>query len=422
MKDSIKSIKIAKGVSLKLFQTKSFKTAQASISMAMPLNDGKNAARALLIYLLARTNRDYPTIKEMGTRLNMLYGSSISPSVIKSGETQIIRLSLECIDDKFALGNGSIIYDSLSLMLDMLFKPNLDGKKFRDEDVKREKRLMVQRILSLNDDKIAYAANRLIEEMCKDEVYSVKKYGTVEEVEALTGEDIFSAFMQVLLEAPIQINVVGNFDEEKITELIKERFAVAERNNVAELHTEFLSEAYEERTVREAQELNQCKLVMGFRAGMTYDLDNYPAVKLMTDILGGGTYSKLFMNVREKLSLCYYCSCFLDRNKGIILVQSGVEKNRIDQTVKAIRNELEQIVLGNFDDEVIRSAKLSLSDSLDGVFDSPEGIDGWYSSQQTSSTVKTPSQVKEEINAVTKEEIMTAASFVTLDTIYILEN
>lgn len=422
MENNIKNIKIAKGVSLNLFKTDSFKTAQASISIAMPLGDGKNAARALLIYLLAKTNRDYPTIKEMGTKLNMLYGTSISPLVIKSGETQIIRLSLECIDDKFALESQSIIYDSLSLMLDMLFKPRLDGKKFCDEDVKREKRLMVQRILSINDDKIAYAANRLIEEMCKDELYSVKKYGTVEEVEALTGEDVFSAFMQILLEAPIQINVVGNFDEESITGLIEERFSVVQRKNVAELHTEMLSEAYSEKTVRETQELNQCKLVMGFRAGMTYDLDNYAAVKLMTDILGGGTYSKLFMNVREKMSLCYYCSCFLDRNKGIILVQSGVEKDKIEQAVEAIKNELLQMVLGNFDEDVIKSAKLSLSDSLDGVFDSPDGIDGWYASQQTSSTVKTPGQVKDEINAVTKEEIMTAASFVTLDTIYILEN
>ncbi len=422
MENNIKSIKIAKGVNLCLFKTDAFKTAQASISLAMPLGDGQNAARAILIYLLTKTNRDYPTIKEMGTKLNMLYGASIAPSVIKSGETQIIRLSLECIDDKFALESQSIIYDSLTLMLDMLFKPKLDGKKFCDEDVKREKRLMVQRILGINDDKIAYAANRLVEEMCKDEIYSVKKYGTVEEVKALTGEDIFSAFMQVLLKAPVQINVVGNFDEDSIVNLVKERFSVAQRQNIAELHTEMLSEAYDEKTVRETQDINQCKLVMGFRAGMTYDLDNYPAVKLMTDILGGDTYSKLFMNVREKMSLCYYCSCFLDRNKGIIFVQSGVEKDKTDQAVNAIRNELQQMVIGNFDDEVIASAKLSLSNSLDGVYDSPDGIDNWYASQQTSSTVKTPVQVKNEINAVTKEEIMTAASFVTLDTIYILEN
>lgn len=422
MENYMKNINIAKGVSLCLFKTDAFKTAQASISLAMPLGDGRNAARALLIYLLSRTNRDYPTIKEMGTKLNTLYGAVVAPSVIKSGETQVIRLSLECIDDKFALESRSIIHDSLTLMLDMLFKPKLDGKKFCDDDVKREKRLMVQRVLSLNDDKIAYAANRLIEEMCKDELYSVKKYGTVEEIEALTGEEIFSAFMQVLLEAPIQINVVGNFDEESITKMVKERFSVAQRQDIAELHTEMLSEAYDEKTVRETQDVNQCKLVMGFRAGMTYDLDNYAAVKLMTDILGGGTYSKLFMNVREKMSLCYYCSCFLDRNKGIIFVQSGVEKDKIDQAIAAIKNELQQMVAGNFDEEVITSAKLSLSDSLDGVFDSPDGIDSWYASQQTSSTVKTPQQVKDELNAVTKEEIMTAASFVTLDTIYILEN
>lgn len=422
MENSVKNIKITKGVNLNIFKSESFKTAQASISIAMPLGDGKSAARALLIHLLARTNRDYPSIKEMGTKLSMLYGASIVPGVIKSGETQVIRLSMECIDDKFALENESIISDSLTLMLDMLFKPKLQGKSFPEEDVKREKHLMKQKVLSINSDKISYALNRLIEEMCKDEVFSVKKLGTVEEIEAVTGEEIFSAYLEILLHAPIQINIVGNIDEEKVEKLLKERFSIARREKITELHTEMLSQAYDEKVIRETQNVTQCKLVMGFRAGMTYDLDNYVAIKLMTDILGGDTYSKLFVNVREKMSLCYYCTCSFDRNKGLILIQSGVEKNKIDDAIKAIKNELNQMIMGNFDDEVINSAKLSLSNSLDSVFDSPYSIDDWYASQQTSSTVRTPQQVKEEILAVTKEEIIAAASFVTLDTTFILEN
>ena len=422
MKSEMKTEKICKGVTLCTFRTDDFKTAQASVNIAMPLDDGKNAARALLIYLISKTDREYPTIKAMTSKLAMLYGASVSASVVKSGESQVLRLVLECIDDKFALTDESVILDSLELMFDMLFSPNTDGKSFREDDVKREKRLMIERIKSMNDDKITYAANRLVEEMCKNEAYSIRKYGTEEEIAALTGEDISEALIDVLLHAPIQINVIGGFDEEKVKKLVSDKFSKLERGDITELRTQFLSEAYDEREIREKQDVNQCKLVIGMRAGMTYDRDNYAALKVMTDIFGSGTYSKLFMNVREKQSLCYYCSAKLDSGKGLILIQSGVEKENVDKAVKAIKHEFEAMVKGDFDEEVIKSSKLSICDGLAGALDTPDDIDTWYSLQQTASYVFSPDELSEMIKQVTKEEIMTAASFASFDTVYILEN
>lgn len=422
MKNEMKTEKLCKGVALCTCKTEDFKTARASINIAMPLDDGNNAARALLIYLISKTNREFPTVKEMTSRLSMLYGADIAPSVLKSGESQVVRLVVECIDDKFALNGESIISDTLTLMLDMLFSPNTDGLSFKENDVKREKRLMLERIKSMNDDKIAYSANRLIEEMCKDEAYSIRKFGTEDEINALTGEDISKVLIDVLLHAPIQINVVGNFDEEKIKALISERFASLERGDITELRTQFLSQAYDEREIRETQDVNQCKLVIGMRAGMTYDRDNYAALKVMTDIFGSGTYSKLFTNVREKQSLCYYCSAKLDAGKGIILIQSGVEKENIDKAIKAIKHEFEDMISGNFDDEIINSSKLSICDGLSGVLDTPADIDAWYAVQQTASYVFSPDELSEMIRRVTKEEIMTAAAFASFDTVYILES
>lgn len=422
MKNEIKTETLCKGVTLCTCKANGFKTAQASINIAMPLDDGKNAARALLIYLLSKTNRQYPTIREMTSRLSMLYGAMIIPSVVKSGESQVIRLTVECIDDRFAFENESIIADSLSLMLDMLFSPNTDGMSFKEADVKREKRLMLERVKSMNDDKQIYSLNRLVEEMCKDEVYSIRKYGTESEIQALTGKDISDALIDVLLHAPIQINVVGDFDEEKIKGLIGDRFSSLERSDITQLRTQFLSEAYDEREIRETQDVNQCKIVIGMRAGMTYDRDNYAALKVMTDIFGSGTYSKLFTNVREKQSLCYYCSARLDSGKGLILIQSGVEKENIDKTVQAIKHEFEDMINGNFDDEVINSSKLSICDGLSGVLDTPGEIDTWYAVQQTSSSVLSPEELSDMVKQVTKEEIMTAAAFASFDTVYILES
>lgn len=422
MTDKIKVEEICDGVKLLTCKTDSFKTAHASINIAMPLDDGKTAARALMIYLISKTNRQYPTIRDMSTKLDMLYGASIGAGVIKSGESQMLTLMLDCIDDKFAFENESIILDSIRLMLDMLFCPNTENGRFKDSDIKREKKQMIERIKRTDDNKISYALNRLVEEMCRDEVYSIKKFGTEEEIEALTCEDISSALIDVLLHAPIQINVVGNFDDNELLKLVTERFENVERGETVQLRTQFLTQAYDEKEIRETQDVNQCKLVIGMRAGMTYDRDNYAAIKVMTDIFGAGTYSKLFTNVREKESLCYYCSAKLDAGKGIIFIQSGVEKENIEKAISAIKREFNAMANGDFDEDIINSSKLNICDSLKGAFDTPADIDAWYASQLTASTVLSPEELSEQIKQVTKEEIMTAAMFASFDTVYILEN
>lgn len=422
MSSDMQTFNICKGVKLCVCRATGFKTANASISFAMPLSDGKNAQRAVLAGLLGKTNRDFPTIKAMGTKLGMLYGANISSSVIKSGEIHKTVISMECIDDKFALGGESIILSSTELLLDMIFKPNAENGAFPEENVENEKRLLIEHIHSLNDDKIFYAANRMIQEMCCDENFSVSKFGTQEEIEALDGKKIFEAFTDILLHSEIQINVVGDIDEKKVEELVKSRFEKTGREKSVSLRTEFLSEAYDEKTVREKQDIKQCKLVIGMRAGMTYDRDNYAAIKVMNDIFGAGVYSKLFLNVREKQSLCYYCSSRLDANKGIIMIQSGVEKENIEKAVKSIKKEFDDMRNGKFDDETIEASKMSICDGLTSVYDSPADIESWYASQQTASTVLTPDELIEKVKAVTREEIMTAAVFASFDTIFILEN
>ncbi|MBQ7118188.1 MAG: insulinase family protein, partial [Clostridia bacterium] len=170
------------------------------------------------------------------------------------------------------------------------------------------------------------------------------------------------------------------------------------------------------------QKVKQGKLVIGMRAGMTYDYDNYAAIKVMCAIFGSGTFSKLFMNVREKMSLCYYCSARLINNKGLIVVESGVETENALKALSAIRNELDEVRKGNFTDEVIENAKKSITDTLSSVDDSIMTIDHWMTSQCTSSPFRAPESFIDEINAVSREEIILAASMVTEDTVFILES
>lgn len=411
------------GVKLCTHKTQQFKTSVVSVNIVAPL-DKDTSARALLIHLLARTSKDYPTVTEMNRKLASLYGASVSPSVRKIGEAQVLSLSLVSIDDRFSLRGESVLKEGISLLLSCLFKPDITPDGFKSENIEREKRLLIEKIESEKDDKRIYALTRMIEEMCRDEFYGIDRLGKKEEISALTGKDVFAVWKDMLFNCPVQINVTGSFDEKEVTELIKAQFEPLKRDkdSIKEIRTEFLSEAYESRTVTEKQKVKQGKLVIGYRAGMTYEGDNFAAIKLMTAIFGGGTFSKLFMNVREKMSLCYYCSARLLDSKGIITVQSGVETENALKALEAIRKELDDVRQGSFTDETVENAKASLIDSYKSFTDSVIYIDEWATMQCNRAEFRTPEEYADMIKKVSREEILVCANMITEDTVFILES
>lgn len=415
--------KLCNGVRLCCHKTAQFKTSIVSLNIITPL-DNNASKKALLLHLLARTNKDNPTLTAMNRKLASLYGAVIIPAVSKVGESQVLTLSLCCIDDRFALDNESVLTESVKLLLDCLFTPDITLDGFKEENIEREKRLLCEKIDSLNDDKIRYAYKRMISEMCCDENYGISELGEKDEINAVTAKELFTVWKQLLLFGNIQINVTGNFNETLIEDEILHRFEALERkkDDIIQAHTEFLSESYDTKTVTEKQKVQQSKLVIGMRAGMTYDMDNYAAIKVMTAIFGSGTFSKLFMNVREKLSLCYYCSARFINSKGLIAVQSGVETENIDKALEAIRHELDQVRAGNFADDDIKAAKLSLKDSYSSITDSVSTIDSWCTMQCMSGDFLTPEDYINMIENVSREEIIVAANMVTEDTVFILES
>lgn len=415
--------KISEGVNFCFHRTNRFKTSVISVNIICPL-DEKSSERALLCYLLARTNRAYPDITSMNRKLASLYGAVISPKVSKVGESQVITLSLVSVEDRFSLDGKPISEDGLRILMDCIFAPDITPDGFKKENTEREKRLLIEKIESEKDEKRIYALNRMIEEMCCDESYSIHKYGSKERIAELTGKEIFDEWKKLLTTCPVQINAVGGFDMEKIESITASYFNNLQRKkeDIIEVRTEFLTESYDKKTVTEKQSVKQGKLVIGFRAGMTFDFDNYPAVRLMTAIFGGGTFSKLFMNVREKMSLCYYCAARLVAAKGLIIVESGVETENAEKTLDAIRNELDEVRKGNFTDETLENAKKSLIDSFNSVEDSVLGIEAFMHSQCLSGTFRTPEEYSELLRNVSREEIIVAANMVTEDTVFILES
>lgn len=421
MDNTFNIIEVAEGVRLCSYKTSRFKTGRISFNIALPLEKDASA-NAILPYILNRSCEKFPNYIELNKKLSSLYGATLTPSVSKAGEAHILRLSMTMIDNKFAFENGEdIILACVDLLLDIVFSPNAKDGAFCVSEVEREKRLMLERLESEMNDKRVYALRRLEQLMCENEAFSSNAYGTKAGIESLTPDGIYKAYSSMIETGLISVHVVGNTDANVIADKIKNRLLGINRAPVTDIKTEVVTDVESVRREEEILPVNQGKLVMGFRTGEADTEAEYPNIRIMTDIFGGGTYSRLFTNVREKMSLCYYCSARLYRQKGIIIVQSGIENENAETAISEIMNQLKSIADGNVSKDDLNASLLSMKDLYNSVCDTPEDIDAWAHSQITENMFETPTEVIERLSEVTVEDVIATAKKVSLDTIYLLK-
>lgn len=410
---------VSDGVQIVCVPADRFKTNEISVSFACPLTADTAAVNAVVPFILARTCSEYPSIQKLNRKLASLYGAQIEPAVSKTGEVQQLKIGMTCLDDRFSLDGEKITSECVKLLLSMAFEPSLDGNGiFLEENVEREKRVIIQKIESEENEKRIYALHRAEEIMFEGEPYAVNRYGTRESVSSVTANSAADAWENLLSGAKIVVTVVGNADVDEISDMLRDRLSGVERNFTPLSKPQVNSTVSKVKRVEERQKVRQGKLVIGFRTSYdTENRQNAAALRSFADVFGGGPYSKLFANVREKMSLCYYCSARSSRQKGFVMVQSGCEEENMLKAENEILNQLDEIKKGNFDYE-FTSSKAALTDALDSVYDSPETIEGWYGAQISDESYISPQESAALNNAVTKQQIIDCANSVTLDTVF----
>lgn len=409
---------IADGVQLCAVQTEQFKTCKLSLSMALPLS-GDLAARAILPYLMRRSCQKYPDFTSLNGRLDALYGAVLGASVTKKGEAQMLHLTLSAVDDRFSLDGESVAGEAAELLLDLLFEPKLENGTFCAQDVEIEKRLLLERMRSEDDDKRVYARRRCVEVMCAGEAFGLNRFGTAQEIESLTPARVYAAWREVLETAAIRVVLVSSGTADAVEKRLSRRFGSMVRK-VAPIHTQFVEKAGALKTERETQPLQQGTLVLGFRCGMQNKKDMDPAMTVMCDMFGGGTYSKLFTVVREQMSLCYYCGARLNRDKGVLYVSAGIETENEEKAKQAILGQLQDMQNGRFTKEIFETSLRSLCDTIRSYTDSPDLLCSWYDIQIFDGTAKSTSERIEELRQTRWEDIQKAARQITLDTVFML--
>lgn len=411
---------VAKEVTINVINDDRFKSGKISINMYVPLNYDTVSSYSILPFILSKSCNKYKSFESLNKKLNDLYGASVYSDVSKVGDILELSISASFLDSRYTLYNENTFLELTNLLCDLLFDPNVNNEEFSKDILEQEKRQLIELIESEKNDKKILAKNKCIEAMCKNEKFSINKYGTKEQVAQLTGTDIYKSWKKLLETSKIEIMIIGKTDGESAIQAFKNSFSKINRKDIVQCSSEIIESAKVPQEFIDKMDIMQSKLVLGFRTGSKNNNAEIMATRVMTALYGITPQSKLFMNVREKLSLCYYCSALYDRYKGIMLVQSGVQKENIEKAKVEILNQLDEIKKGNFTDDSLKAIKLSLANNYKTIGDYISNLENFYINQNLDNEFLSPEDFINLLENVTREDVIKAANAVTLDTVYIL--
>lgn len=409
---------IADGVNFSSVFNDKFKTMRITLLAFLPLKEETASSYALLTKVLLRSCALYPDFTTLSKKLSSLYGASISAGCTKVGDRQALQFSISGIDERYAFSDEPLAQELCDLLCQIVFKPKLCGNAFDEIDFEQGRRELLDIIDSEFNEKRIYAVTKATEIMCKNEPFGISRYGTKEGVNKVTKETLYDAWQTVLKTAQFELITIGQSNPENVKAQFETYFNF-DRNTV-ELQNTIVRKADKVKRENEDMPLSQSKMILGFRTDSAEPDKDVMATRLMCAVLGSTAHSKLFCNVREKLSLCYYCASRYNRKKGILTIESGVEKENIEKAEKAILAEIESMQNGDITDFELESAKLSAINSFKEICDTAGGLESWYVTQLYDKDIYSSDEACELINKVTKEQVIESAKKLTLDTVYTL--
>lgn len=416
----IQTYELLPGVTLRVFADDRFKQNCLSIQFLRSMTEQEAAFNALLPAVLLRGCETAPDMRDIILRLDDLYGASMGALVRRVGDYQTTGISCSFISDRFALDGDKILEPMLDFVGQILFRPVLHKGAFRKDYVDSEKKNLIATIQAQKNDKRAYCSAQMLKKMCACDSYGIPRLGEVAGVKAITPASLYEHYQKVLRESPVEIFYVGQDPAAQLPGLMKALFSGISRMSIAlPPQTDFCSAGGGSHT--ETMDIAQGKLSMGFSTDITLRKGDYAAMQVCNVIFGSGMTSKLFMNVREKMSLCYDIGSSYVGSKGIMTVGAGIDCDKFQVVCDQIHVQLAAVCNGEITAEELSSAKEYLLSGLRGTHDSPSGIEGYYSSGVLSGMQLTPAEYMDKISAVDVESVAAVAKTLKLDTVYFLK-
>ena len=411
---------ILPGVYLTAVQSDKFKTGCFSLNLLRPMKKEEAAANALIPSVLLRGSETCPDLASISAKLDELYGASVGTLVRKKGEVQLVGFYCDYVQDEYV--DEPVFAPVMAFLAELLLHPRLENGAFPEAVVDSEKLNLENAMLSRINDKRTYAASQLIRTMCAGQPYGIPRIGEPEDLKNITAKSLYAHYRDLLATSRVELFYMGSLSPAAVTKVLQAALAELPRAEVfIPVGTTPAPQARPVQEKTERLDVTQGKLSLGFFTDITAKDPRYPALVLAATVFGGGATSKLFTNVREKMSLCYYASASFEKFKGVLSVSSGVEFSKLETAKTEILRQMEACKAGDITDDELESARGYLVSDLKIAMDSPGRLDDYYMGQILLEQDGTMQDLASAIARVTKQEAAEAIQALRLDTIYALE-
>ncbi|MGX7195882.1 EF-P 5-aminopentanol modification-associated protein YfmF [Enterococcus olivae] len=409
------------GIRLTVIPTEKYKTIRIFIRFSAKHSEKTATKRTLLTSLLETNSLHYPKQTDISSQLAELYGATFGLSVGKKGNVHQVNVLMSLVNGKY-IGNPDVLSEGIDFLKEILFYPNIKDGHFDKETFTLEKDNLAAYLKSLQEDKQTLASLRLQElYFSESSDQKVPSFGSVEDLEKVTSEELVQTYQEMLAQDEIDIFVVGDIEEADVLAAFTDwTFPETDR-----LHPEIFYHQpaiidVKEEVLREA--VTQAKLNMAFQTSIYYGDQRRFALMLFNGLFGGFPHSKLFLNVREKESLAYYASSSVDTFRGFVSVQTGIDGSNRARVLQLVEEQLNSLRQGVFTEEEIAQTKAMLRNQYLLSLDNPQAlIETAYLNQWLPETQLTESEFLANLMKVTKEEIQEVAQDIHLQAIFVLD-
>lgn len=413
-----KKISLKPGINLHIINTNKFKTNLVAVFLTTPLNKENVTKNALIPMILRRGSKTLKNLEEINNKLDEMYGASFDCGIDKTGDNQILKFYMESINNNFLPENENLLKESIEVLFDLIFNPEIKNNSFKDEYVNSEKENLKQIIQGKIDNKAKYAYERCVEEMYKGKPFGLYKFGNIEELEKINAKELYEYYKKLIAECKIDIFISGEIDE-NIEKDVVSILNLNEREPVYNKKSEELEEGRNTQTIEEHKDVSQGKLVIGLQVGKKDKDSKYSAI-IYNAILGGTPTSKMFQNVREKAHLAYVAGSNYVRQKNNVFIRCGIEIENYQKALDLIKVQIEDMKKGDFTEEDIKNAKTSIISTIKAIPEEQDSEITYNFGQEISGQKMKYEEYEQKINEVTKQSIIDIANSVKIDTIYFL--
>ena len=415
----IETISLLPGVTLRICRDSRFKQGCLSFQFLRQMKESEAHLNALLPSVMLRGTVPHPDLRAITRHLDDLYGASIGPLVRRLGDWQTTGFYLSFLDDRFAMAGDRVAAGMTAFLEETLTQPLLREEGFLPEILESEKKNLIATIESELNNKGAYAMGKLLKTMCREDSFGIPRLGTAEKVAEIQPKELYDHYLRIRRESPVEIFYVGSMDAGEISDLLRPMIEKWERDPIS-LPAQTAFAAGEESHNVETMEISQGKLCLGFSTPITSREGDYAAMMVLCTVFGSGMTSKLFMNVREKLSLCYHIGASYYGTKGILTVSAGIDFDKEQLTRQETLRQLEACRNGEITPEELNAAKESICSGIRATHDSPGAIEAYYSTTLLTGSRRSAGEYLAQIRQVTLEDVVAAARSLTLRGSYFL--